>query len=200
VGASATQLPAVWAARTMIALDSGRYEELLASIRAPHPGGDDAFWPQLAQAKVELTRGNAAGALSIYRHMRLEQRLDDPEIGRENTLLGGAAAILDVACARQMTGDQADTDKLIARAEGAIAADRERGVNPNRYDYLLAAAASLRGDQARAAALLRFAHERGWREYASFQVDPRFNRFGDRATLLASLKSPKPPLAATASK
>jgi hypothetical protein len=54
-------------------------------------------------------------------------------------------------------------------------------VNPVGYDYLVAAMAALRDDEAQAVSLLRFAAARGWRDYAWFKGDPDFARLSNRS-------------------
>jgi tetratricopeptide (TPR) repeat protein len=186
--------PAVWAARAAIAANSGRYQEFL-DYAAASRGGNDDLWATLAEAKVELARGHSQRALNIYVHGRIEQRMSDGELAREIKFLGGPSALLDLACAHELSGNAAHADQLIQRAEAMIAADRERGINPSHYDYLLAAAASMRGDQTRAIALIRVANERGWQRFAWFKIDPRFAHLGDREGVLAALVNRKDKIA-----
>jgi tetratricopeptide (TPR) repeat protein len=188
--------PTVWAARAAIAATSGRYAEFLDSGTAPQVGKDSSFWETLARSKVELARGNTRQALQLYELGHIEQRMTDGELAREIKFLGGPSSLLDLACAYQLSGESSRAAHLIERAEAFIAADRARGINPSHYDYLLAAAASLRGDQARAVALIRAASERGWQRHAWFKIDPRFAGLGDRDTVLAGLVTDKDKIAA----
>jgi DNA-binding winged helix-turn-helix (wHTH) protein/TolB-like protein/Tfp pilus assembly protein PilF len=185
----------VWAARANIAATSGRYNELIDAV-ADHPSDRElSFWPALAAAKVELARGKADKALSIYEQAGIEQRMTEDTLRGETKFLGGPSAVLDLACAYEWSGNKDHALRLIGRAETAIAADRDRGINPNLYDYLMAAAASMRGDQPRAVTLLRFASERGWQRYSWFKVDPRFRQLGDKTIVLGQLSAQRDKIA-----
>jgi len=184
--------PTVWAARAAIGATPGRYEDFFESGANRQPA-NDGFWATLAAAKVELARGNVHRALQLYG--QIEPRMTDAELARETKFLGGPSALLDLACAYARSGDAADAERFMQRAVQMIAADRDRGINPNHYDYLLAAAASMGGDQARAVALLRAANERGWQRFAWFKIDPRFAGLADRDRVLAALSARKDKIA-----
>jgi DNA-binding winged helix-turn-helix (wHTH) protein/TolB-like protein/tetratricopeptide (TPR) repeat protein len=186
---------AVWAARADIAATSSRYSELIDSIVEHSLDRELSFWPALAAAKLELARAKPDKALLIYEQAGIEQRMTEETLRGETKFLGGPSAILDLACAYQWSGNKAHAERLVERAESAIAADRDRGINPNLYDYLMAAAASMRGDQQHALALLRVANERGWHRYSWFKIDPRFRQVGDRTMVLAQLNAQREKIA-----
>lgn len=181
--------PTIWAARFNLAASTGAHEGFFDSIAAERQPKHADLWRELAVAKLELVRGDPRAALRAYKDTHLEQRMEEPELIAETDVLGGPAAILDMACAYQLTGDQDHANRLIERAEQMLAADRARGIDPDEYDYLSAAAAAMRGDQTRALAQMRLATNRGWRRYAWFKIDPRFSRFKDRSELLPLAKS-----------
>lgn len=190
-----TNRATVWAARANIAATSGRYNELLDAVSDHTSDREFGFWPALAAAKVELARGRADKALTTYEQAGIEQRMTEVTLRGETKFLGGPSALLDLACAFEWSGNKDHALRLIDRAETAIAADRDRGINPNLYDYLMAAAASMRGDQPRAVTLLRLASERGWQRYSWFKVDPRFKQLGDKTIVLGQLNAQRDKIA-----
>jgi DNA-binding winged helix-turn-helix (wHTH) protein/tetratricopeptide (TPR) repeat protein len=187
--------PSVWAARTNLAITTGKYQDFFDRLASSNEEQGDDFWRELAAGKLDLAQGQPARALKVYEATHIEGRLGEHALERETEILGGPSIYLDLACAYQLSGQQAHANALIDRAETAIASDRQRGINPAVYDYLLAAAASMRGDQTRAADLLRLASERGWQRYVLFKIDPRFNGLQNRSAILADLSSRKNKLA-----
>jgi len=174
--------PEVWAARVHLAAASALLPHFLD--RPPKSGDSesDEFWRALATAEIELLRGNARAARAIYESAHIEEKVDRPELNPMFDTLGGPAALLYLACAYQLTGDAHHAEQLIERAESSVAAQRARGINANDSDYLLAAAAAMRGDQIRALALLRSARAQGWRDLTTFKRDPRFSRIRNQLT------------------
>ena len=183
-GLDATE-PALWAARVMVAeLSNGEVDPLAGFTAASTP---DDPWPVLAHAKMLLWHGDAKAAVRLYQDSNMESRMGKRAPRDEIEILGGPAAFVDMACAYRMMGDDAHARRDLELAQRILSADRARGVNPVGYDYLLAAMAALRDEEAQAVSLLRFAAARGWRDYAWLKGDPNFARLSNRSKAVMGL-------------
>jgi DNA-binding winged helix-turn-helix (wHTH) protein/tetratricopeptide (TPR) repeat protein len=177
-GLDATE-PSLWAGRVMVAVLSNGEVNPVATFAAA--GSPDSPWPELARAKLLLWHGDAKAAVRLYQESNIEARMVERASRDEIEILGGPAAFVDMACAYRMIGDAAHARRDLELAQKILAADRARGVNPLGYDYLVAAVAAQRDDEAQAVSLLRFAAARGWRDYAWFKGDPNFARLSNRS-------------------